>query len=485
MFLFFRRRTSLVTIFTDADASASIIPGRAVADGLVHRRFPTGFSWGSATSSFQIEGAPSADGRGESIWDRFCERPGSIRDASDGRVACDHYHRYRDDIDLMRDLGLTAYRFSIAWPRVVPSGTGEINHAGLDFYDRLIDALLEAGIEPYPTLYHWDLPQALEDRGGWPVRATAEAFGTYAGAVARRLGDRVSRWSTINEPFVVTHLGYLNGEHAPGRTNLRDALAASHHVLLAHGLANREIRSVAPAAEVGIVLNFTPVTPVGDSPFARDRQRVIDEWENRWYSDPIGGKGYPEFAVERLGWDRSEVLPGDMELIAAPIDYLGINFYTRKMVGAIDGERTERGGETAMGWEIHPPALGGLLRSLHTSYAFPKLFVTENGAAMPDDHRADDGRIADLDRIEYLHAHLAEVADAIDDGVPVEGYFAWSLLDNFEWAWGYGPKFGLVEVDLDTQERRPKQSALWYAAVARSGELLAPVAPPASDPSTG
>jgi beta-glucosidase len=360
---------------------------------------------------------------------------------------------------------------------VLPNGTGDVSPEGLDFYDRLVDALLEAGITPYPTLYHWDLPQALEDLGGWPMRSTAEAFGDYAGAVVRRLGDRVHRWSTVNEPFVIANLGYLNGEHAPGRTNLRDAIAASHHVLLAHGLAHREIKTIDPDAEVGIVLNFTPVTPVGDSPYALDRQRVVNEWENRWYSDPIAGKGYPDYAVERLGWDQSEVLPGDLDLISAPIDFLGINFYTRKFVGALEGERSERGGETAMGWEIHPPALGDLLRTLHESYHFPKLYITENGAAMPDGARAPDGRVADLDRIEYLHDHLAQVADVIEEGVPVAGYFAWSLLDNFEWAWGYGPKFGLVEVDLDTQERRPKQSALWYAGVARSNELQPPISP--------
>lgn len=444
---------------------------------VARRVFPTGFTWGSATSSFQIEGAAEADGRGESIWDRFCRQPGAIKDATDGRVACDHYHRFRDDIALMRDLGLTAYRFSIAWPRVMPDGTGDVNPAGLDFYDGLVDALLEAGITPYPTLYHWDLPQALEDRGGWPARATAEAFAGYAAATVRRLGDRVRHWATINEPFVVANLGYLNGEHAPGRTDLGAALAASHHVLLAHGLAMREIRAVRPDAEVGIVVNFTPVTRVGASPLAVERQQVVDEWENRWYSDAVAGLGYPEYAVERLGWDRAEVLPGDMDLIGSPIDFLGINFYTRKFVGALEGERTERGGETAMGWEIHPPALGELLHSLHDRYRFPKLLITENGAAMPDEARAADGRVADLDRIAYLHDHLAQVADAVTDGVPVEGYFAWSLLDNFEWAWGYGPKFGLVEVDAATQERIPKQSALWYADVARSGVLHPPVAP--------
>lgn len=435
------------------------------------RTFPPGFAWGAATSSFQIEGAADADGKSASIWDHFCTLPGRIADGSDGRTACDHYHRTADDVALMVDLGLDAYRFSVAWPRVVPDGRGEENAAGLDFYDRLVDELLEAGITPYPTLYHWDLPQVLEDAGGWPERATAEAFAEYAAAVVRRLGDRVAHWTTINEPYVIATLGYLTGEHAPGRRDLRAAIAASHHVLLAHGLATQTIRELAPEAEVGITVNFTPVTPIGDSPLARDRQRVIDEWENRWYTDPIGGLGYPEYAAERLGWDRSEVLDGDLELISAPIDFLGINFYTRKFVAAIDGEHVDRGGETAMGWEIHPPALGSLLRDIDRTYDFPKLYITENGAAMPDRHRHPDGHIQDDDRIAYLHEHLRQVHGAIADGVPVAGYFAWSLLDNFEWAYGYEPKFGIVEVDTDTLERRPKASARWYADVTRSNTL--------------
>ncbi len=437
----------------------------------IARRFPVDFVWGAATSAFQIEGAADADGKSESIWDRFCATPGRIADASDGRVACDHYHRSRDDVALMSDLGLNAYRFSISWTRVIPDGSGEVNAPGLDFYDRLVDDLLEAGITPFPTLYHWDLPQVLEDQGGWPARATAEAFAEYAGTVARRLGDRVTHWTTINEPFVIANLGYLMGEHAPGRTDLGAAIAASHHVLVGHGMALDAIKEVQPSAEVGIVVNFTPVTPVGDSPFAVDRQRVANDYENRWYTDPLSGKGYPDYTVERLGWDQREVEPGDMELIARPVDFLGINFYTRKFVGAIDGERGERGGVTSMGWEIHPPALGRLLRFLDESYDFPKLLVTENGAAMPDTERDHDGRIADRDRIAYLAGHLEQVLDAIDAGVPVGGYFAWSLLDNFEWAWGYGPKFGIVEVDPRTQERRPKQSALWYADLIRSSTI--------------
>ena len=434
------------------------------------RRFPSDFLWGSATSSYQIEGAVHIDGRSESIWDRFCRRPGAIADGTNGDVACDHYHRFADDVALMRRLRLNAYRFSIAWPRVIPDGRGTVNQRGLDFYDRLVDALLADGIRPFATLYHWDLPQVLEDQGGWPVRATAEAFADYAGAVVARLGDRVNDWATLNEPFVSANHGYLTGEHAPGRRSLADSLAASHHLLVGHAMAMQRIRAASPAARVGIVLNFTPVVPVGSSPAALDRQRIVDEIENRWYSDPIGGLGYPAYTTERLGWAQREVLAGDMELISRPIDMLGINFYTRQMVGAFPGERVERGAETEMGWEIHPPALGDLLRDLHERHHFPRYFITENGAAMPDGERVD-GRVIDHDRLEYIAAHLAQVHQAMEDGVPVEGYFAWSLLDNFEWGQGYRPKFGLVEVDLETQRRTPKQSALWFADVAASGEI--------------
>ncbi|MEZ5228089.1 MAG: GH1 family beta-glucosidase [Acidimicrobiales bacterium] len=434
------------------------------------RRFPEGFRWGTATSSYQIEGAHDVDGKSESIWDRFCTQPGVIADGSDGTVACDHYHRYDHDVAMMADMGLGAYRFSIAWPRVLPGGTGPINQAGLDFYDRLVDRLLEAGIEPHPTLYHWDLPQVLEDRGGWPVRATAEAFAEYASAVAERLGDRVKNWMTINEPWVIANLGYLTGEHAPGRSSLSDALAASHHILLAHGLGMQAVRAAVPDANVGIVLNFTPVTRIGDSPAALERQQLIDEYDNRWYSDPLGGRGYPAFATERLAWDQAEVLDGDLDLIAQPIDVLGINYYTRQLIGAFFGEKQGRGAETAMKWEIHPPSLGKLLNDLHERHGFPRIMITENGAAMADHDRIGD-RIDDADRIDYLARHLNQVADAIDRGVPIDGYFAWSLLDNFEWAWGYGPTFGLVEVDLETQQRRPKASAGWYAAVASANAV--------------
>lgn len=435
------------------------------------RRFPSDFLWGTATSAYQVEGASTADGRGESIWDRFCSVPGNIADGSDGSMACDHYHRFADDVALMKRLNLNSYRFSIAWPRVVPEGRGRANGSGLDFYDRLVDSLLAHGIRPLPTLYHWDLPQGMEDQGGWPVRATAEAFADYAELVVARLGDRLTDWMTLNEPFVVANHGYLTGEHAPGRSSLRDSLAASHHLLVGHGLAMQRIRAAVPEADIGIVVNFTPVTPIGSSPAAIDRQRIIDDLENHWYSDPIGGFGYPQHTVDRLAWDQSEILSGDMELIAQPIDTLGVNFYTRKFVGALDGERGDRDEETDMGWEIYPPALGELLRGLHEKHHFPRYLITENGAAMPDNLRVD-GRVIDNDRLEYVAAHLAQVHQAIEAGVPVAGYFAWSLLDNFEWAHGYGPKFGIVAVDMETQRRTPKQSALWFAEVAEAGEIV-------------
>jgi beta-glucosidase len=461
---------SLTTIDTLAGSASTPQPEVSEATGQAARRFADDFIWGAATSSYQIEGAATEDGKGESIWDRFCATAGNIADGSTGAVACDHYHRYGEDVDLMAELGLNGYRFSISWPRILPAGTGAVNQAGLDFYDRLVDRLLAAGIRPFATLYHWDLPQAMEDAGGWPVRSVAEAFADYARIVAERLGDRVRHWATINEPYVVANHGYLTGEHAPGRSSLADSLAASHHVLLGHGLALAQIRSVDSTLQAGIVINFTPVTPVGSSPAALDRQQLVDEIENRWYIDPIAGNGYPAYATERLGWAQEEVRDGDLDLIAAPIDMLGVNFYTRKFVGALDGERSERGRETAMGWEIQPSALGSLLRSLHQRYGFDRLYITENGAAMPDEDRVD-GRIADADRISYFGQHLAEVHDAIADGVPVAGYFAWSLLDNFEWAHGYVPRFGLVEVDLETQQRNPKHSGLWYSRLARSGVL--------------
>ncbi|MDY7101916.1 MAG: GH1 family beta-glucosidase [Actinomycetota bacterium] len=452
-------------------ATGSATAGEPVA-------FPPGFVWGTATSAFQIEGGSTADGRGESIWDRFCAQPGTVLDGSDGSVATDHYGRYRDDVALLAGLGMGAYRFSIAWPRVLPAGTGAVNEAGLDFYDRLVDELLAANITPYPTLYHWDLPQALEDRGGWVSRDVTDAFVEYAAAVVGRLGDRVRSWATLNEPFVSATHGYWEGVHAPGRTSLEDCLAAAHHLLLAHGKAVPVIRELAgragaDGAEVGIVLNFTPTTPYSDEEADVERAALLDAIENRWYVEPVAGLGYPEVGVAGLGWDRREVRDGDLDTIATPLDFLGVNYYSRQVARAGDAHVEPTLPVTAMGWEIHPQGIGDLLVGLDERHGFPKYLITENGAAMPDDVVVD-GAVHDRDRIAYIADHLTEVHRAIGAGVPVEGYFVWSFLDNFEWAYGYARRFGIVHVDYETLVRTPKASARWYAEVARTGTVARP-----------
>lgn len=432
--------------------------------------FPEGFIFGTATSSFQIEGRSASIPQGESIWDRFCAEPGRIADGSNGLIACDHINRWQDDVQLMSDLNMAAYRFSIAWPRVLPNGTGSINEAGLDFYDGLVDALLEKGIAPLPTLYHWDLPQVLQDDGGWVNRKTAEVFADYAEVVVQRLGDRVDTWITLNEPYVSASHGHVSGEHAPGHTSLDEGFAAAHHLLLGHGLAAQRIRSIAPQADLGIVLNFTPAEPATSNSADAELSAVTNGWENEWYIDPIRRAAYPEATVTALGWEQTEVLEGDMEVISAPIDVLGVNFYFRSVVSAVgqalpfDTQRTE------MGWEVHADSLRDLLVWIHEEYQPPKILITENGAAMADETRLE-GRVHDIDRVRYLHDHLVSVHSAIDAGVPMVGYLAWSFMDNFEWALGYEKRFGIVEVVPDTLERIPKSSALWFAELARTGTL--------------
>lgn len=437
--------------------------------------FPEGFFFGSATSSFQIEGRSAEVGQGESNWDTFCAEPGRIADGSNGHVACDHVNRWAEDVELMSSLNLSTYRFSIAWPRVIPLGKGAVNTTGLDFYDRLVDGLLEKGIRPVPTLYHWDLPMPLEDIGGWVNRDTAYAFADYTEAVLTRLGDRVDTWVTLNEPYVSASHGYVSGEHAPGHTSLDEGLAAAHHLLLGHGLAGERIRSMCPDAELGIVLNFTPAEPATDSPADVALTAVTHGWENEWYITPVSRGEYPAATVETLGWNQSEIADGDMALISQPIDILGVNYYTRSVVSAVGQDIPFDAPRTDMGWEIHAPSLELLLVWLHETYAPPKILITENGAAMPDKERVD-GRVHDLDRISYLHDHLQSVLRAIDAGVPMIGYLAWSLLDNFEWAYGYEKRFGIVEVVPDTLERIPKSSALWFAELAETGVL--PAVPP-------
>jgi beta-glucosidase len=429
--------------------------------------FPSDFVWGAATASYQIEGAVDVDGRGESVWDRFSRTPGKVRNGDTGDVACDFYHRYREDVGLMRELGLDAFRFSIAWPRVLPEGRGRVNERGLDFYDRLVDELLAAGIVPYATLFHWDTPQALEDAGGWPARATVDAYVEYAEAVARRLGDRVERWITHNEPWVVAWPGHGWGRHAPGRESERAALATAHHLLLSHGLAVDVLRRESPRAQVGITLNLDHVYAATEDPADAAAARFTDGFNNRWFLDPIFRGSYPDDMLEAFGADAPAVEDGDLRAISAPIDLLGINNYTRSVVRAApDGGRpvhvrNPNAQYTDMDWEIAPHAFHDLLVRVHRDYGPRAIYVTENGAAFGD-VRDHDGKIRDTERQEYVAAHLDAVARAIAQGVPMRGYFVWSLLDNFEWAWGYWKRFGLVYVDYPTLERIPKESFGWY-----------------------
>jgi beta-glucosidase len=429
--------------------------------------FPPDFVWGVATAAYQVEGAVADDGRGESIWDRFCATPGKVRNGNDGSVACDFYHRYPADLELLGELGVDAFRFSIAWPRILPEGSGRVNEAGLDFYDRLVDALLEHGLVPYPTLYHWDMPQALQDGGGWASRETAGAFADYAEHVVGRLGDRVRRWVTHNEPWVIAWLGYGWGVHAPGISDRRQALAAGHHVLLSHALAADLIRSSAPDAEVGIVLDLYRICPASDSPADQAAALHVDGLHNRWFLDPLFRGEYPADLLEHFGADAPPVEDGDLEQISAPLDFLGVNNYTRQIVQADPAGGpplrvyAENAPHTAMGWEVYPAGLRHVLVRLRDEYAPRAIYVMENGAAF-DDVREHDGSVRDPERQAYLANYIDAVGQAVEEGVPVKGYFVWSLLDNFEWAEGYGKRFGLVYVDYPTLERIPKASFYSY-----------------------
>jgi beta-glucosidase len=427
--------------------------------------FPDDFRWGAATASYQIEGATSDDGRGESVWDRFAATPGKVRNGDSGEIACDFYHRYRDDIGLMGELRLDAFRFSIAWPRVLPEGRGRVNSAGLDFYDRLVDELLAQGIEPFATLFHWDTPQALEDEGGWPARETAEAFVEYAEVVAEKLGDRVHHWMTHNEPWVYAWIGHARGEHAPGRTSEADAVATAHHLLLSHGWAVQAIRRASADAQVGITLNLAHAYAASESPEDEAAAWHVDGSGNRWFLDPIFRGSYPADLLERNAIAETFVREGDLEAIAAPIDFLGVNNYFRFVVSAgAEGPQLVHDPEavyTDMGWEVYPDGLHALLTRVAEDYGPGAIYVTENGAAFGD-VRGHDGRVHDPERTAYLESHIDAVARAARDGVPVKGYFVWSLLDNFEWAHGYSKRFGIVYVDYPTLERVPKDSFYWY-----------------------
>ncbi|MEV0981640.1 GH1 family beta-glucosidase [Streptomyces sp. NPDC049915] len=446
-------------------------------------RFPPGFVLGAATASYQIEGAVREDGRSPSIWDTYSHTPGMVTNGDTGDVACDHYHRYAEDVALLRDLGVDSYRFSIAWPRIVPDGSGPVNAKGLDFYDRLVDELLAAGIEPAATLYHWDLPQALEDRGGWRVRATAEHFAAYTATVAERLGDRVPRWITLNEPWCSAFLGYAVGRHAPGAREGRGALAAAHHLLVGHGLAVQALRA-AGVREVGITLNLDRNLPASPGSPA-DRAAVLraDTQHNLVWTEPLFAGRYP--ASEEGTW--GELITGqdfrqdgDLELIGQPLDFLGINYYRPIVVAdapyreadparrvATDNRyaevRLEGVRHTAMDWPVAPGTFTDLLVDLKERYgaALPPVHITENGSAEHDAADAD-GTVHDTDRVAYLRDHIGALRAAIDAGVDVRGYYVWSLLDNFEWAHGYGKRFGIVRVDYDTLRRTPKDSYRWY-----------------------
>ncbi|WP_120003318.1 GH1 family beta-glucosidase [Nesterenkonia muleiensis] len=461
--------------------------------------FPPSFLWGSATAAYQVEGAHDADGRAPSVWDTFSKTPGKVFSGDTGDVACDHYHRYREDVALMKSLHLKVYRFSVSWSRVMPDGV-RVNRAGLDFYINLVDELLAAGIVPWLTQYHWDLPQVLEDAGGWANRATAYAFEKYTRVLYGALGEKVRHWTTLNEPWCAAFLGYGNGHHAPGRTSPEDAIAAAHHLMLAHGLAVRTLRERDPQLELGLTLNFTDYRPADPAkPGDLDAVRRLDGAFNRFFADAVFTGAYPVDVVEDQAgyWRPGLVQPGDLELISAPIDVLGVNFYTGELLSGVDPQdasaaaaraRAEGppspnvGSEhvtsvprglpvTAMGWEVYPQALRDLLVRLQAEYtgaAGVALYVTENGAAY-DDAVAADGTVDDPDRRDYIRRHLLAVHEAMASGADVRGYFVWSLLDNFEWAFGYDKRFGIVHVDYDTLERTPKASAQWYSEVARTG----------------
>lgn len=436
--------------------------------------FPAHFLWGAATSAYQIEGATHEDGRGPSIWDQYAATPGKTFQGETGDIATDHYHRVREDVALMAQLHLNAYRFSIAWPRILPQGTGAINERGLDFYERLVNTLLEYRITPVVTLYHWDLPLALHERGGWLNRDTALAFADYVEIVVKRLGDRVRWWTTLNEPWCSAYLGYGTGHNAPGMTDMQSAFIAGHHLLLAHGLALPRLRAHARQAQVGITLNPIPIYAVDDQPETQQAAERADTLTNRWFLDPLFRRRYPDGIFAQANVAPPSIEADDMAVIAAPIDFLGVNTYSRQLVRA-PGEKqsgSTPGYEivdriagpiyTEVGWEVFPQALTDVLVRIYQDYSPRSLIVTENGAAFADQWDGSD-QIKDSLRVQYLRDYIQAMGQAIGRGVPVQGYFVWSLLDNFEWGHGYSKRFGIVYVDYPTQRRIVKESGRWYA----------------------
>jgi beta-glucosidase len=438
------------------------------------KKFPDGFLWGAATASFQIEGAWNEDGKGESVWDRFCHSPYRVANGDTGDVACDHYHRMPQDVALMKSLGLQAYRFSISWPRVLPTGRGQVNPKGLDFYDRLVDELLSAGIVPNATLNHWDLPQALQDLGGWPNRDITDWFADYAKIMFDRLGDRVGMWATHNEPGVIAYNGYADGEMAPGIASIPLSMQTAHHLLLSHGKAVQAFRSESRKGQIGIVLNIAHHQPVSDSPEDQAAWQRQYDYQTALWALPLFKCQYPEALYEWLGSMAPQRAPGDLEIISTPIDYIGLNYYMafdisyRSNSGLLKSDvamkHAPMWGETEMGWGVYPDGLKQILLDYKENYGNPPMYITENGTAaldIPD----ENGFVHDQQRINYLRAHFIAAHQAIEAGANLKGYFVWSLLDNFEWAYGYRPRFGLVRVNYETLERIPKASAHWYKDV--------------------
>ena len=443
--------------------------------------FPEDFVWGLATASYQIEGAYAEDGKGESIWDRFSHTPGKVFNGDTGDVACDHYHRSKEDVSLMKEIGLDSYRFSLSWPRILPNGTGQPNQAGIDFYKKLIEQLLNASIDPMVTLYHWDLPQSLQDKGGWVNRDVAKYFAEYAGIVFQELGDVVDKWITHNEPWVAAFNGYSSGEHAPGIRDNYASVQAAHHLLLSHGLAVARYRELVLSGEIGITLNVSPTYPATDSEEDQKATDIYDDYINGWFLEPLFKGSYPQelLAIYQQKLGPIPIDQEDMAVISQEIDFLGINYYSRAVVKdnpaaellKFDTIANKDAKYTAMGWEIYPEGLYDILLIINQKYTAKPLFITENGAAFPD-QISTDGRVHDQERIEYLSQHLEMADRALKANIPLKGYYFWSLMDNFEWAYGYSKRFGFIFIDYANQQKRIlKDSAYWYQDVIKNNGL--------------
>ncbi|KXB01106.1 beta-glucosidase [candidate division MSBL1 archaeon SCGC-AAA259O05] len=444
-------------------------------ENLIETGFPEKFTWGVSAAAYQVEGAWNEDGKGESIWDRFVHNPGNIKNGETADIACDHYHKYKEDIALMKDLGVDAYRFSVSWPRVLPKGKGDINDEGLNFYKNLTEKLLNAQIEPWICIYHWNLPQSLQDEGGWANPNIVEDFANYAKILGRELGENVENWVILNEPWVVANLGYLQGEHAPGIQDHQKFLRASHNLQLAQGKAIRTLRDIDKDFQIGTILNLSPIHPSSDEDKDKKAAERMDQYLNRWYLDPLFKGEYPPLA-KKAGINPD---PGDLDTIQQSIDFLGVNHYSRQRVAhnpkkSLQLEEVQKtSNKTEMGWEIYPDGLRELLVRLKKDYDDPTLYVTENGAAF-DDKIIKDGKVQDNDRIRFLRDYIMAARRAIDEGANLQGYFVWTLMDNFEWAHGYDKRFGLIHVNFNTQERTPKKSFYWYQKVIGNNGIVSP-----------